>query len=190
MEDIEKKLDNFEKSCYALASEQKNDLEEKFALKVKESIEEELKEYRQKLEKKKKNAFNRMEKEFNSNVWKLENDCKKRLIEKEEELDKQLFESLCEEMKQFTYKDEYLEFLINSITNAMNKIENKNEIIVYITKNDKDRFESELKRFSNNIEIIDDYYIGGCIIKNNNEIIDNTILMNLKERIHEREKNI
>lgn len=190
MEGIEKKLENFEKNCYELANEQKNSLEAKFNLKVKESIDKELKEYKQKLDKKKKNVFNRMEKEFNSNVWEIENDCKKRIIEKEEELDEQLFETLCEEMKQYTYKNEYLEFLINSIIIVINKIVNKSEIVIYITKSDKYRFENEISRFSNNIETIDDSYIGGCIIKNNNEIIDNTILMNLKERIHEREKNI
>lgn len=190
MESIEKKLENFEKSCYELANEQKNNLEERFNLKVRESIEEEVKEYKQKLDRKKENAVSRMEKEFNSNVWKIENDCKKRIIKKEEELYKQLFESSCEEMKQYTYKSEYLEFLINSVTVAINKIANKSEIVIYITKSDKNRFESEISRFSKNIETIEDSYIGGCIIKSNNEIVDNTILMNLKERIHEREKNI
>lgn len=189
MEDIQKKLENFEQSCYKLANQERNTLEEKINLKIKDSVEKELGEYKKKLEKKKKNAFNKMEKEFNSKLWEIENDCKKRLIEKEKEFENEIYSNLCEEMKQFTYKEEYLEFFINCISSSIGKLINKNDIVICVTQKDKDRFFNEINNFSYNIQIIDDSFIGGCILKNENEIIDNTILTNLKEKIHERENN-
>lgn len=189
MSDIEKKLQNFEESCYKLANEERNNLEEKVNQKIKDSIEEELNEYKLKLEQKKKNTLKKMEKNFNSSLWEVENECKKRLIKEENKMQEELFSNVCNEMVEYVQRDEYLEFFINSISGAIKSLNSREQLVIGVTQKDKDRFKNEIENFSHDIEIIDDSFIGGCIVKNNSEIINNTILMNLKEIIHEGKNN-
>ena len=185
MNSIEKKLKKFEEDCYKLANQNRDELEEKVNLKISKAIQDEINEYRNKLAKKKKNTLTKMEKDFNSELWEIENECKKRLIEEEKKMKEELFLDVCNQMKQYVDNAEYEEFFINNILVAVNNLGSTENLVVSVTRKDKDRFLDKIMDFSENIEIIDDSYIGGCIVKNNSEIINNTILMNLKERIHE-----
>lgn len=190
MKTIEEKLKSIEDSCLKLANQDNENLKQEINDKIQAEINEELILYKNKLEKKKKNAFEKMEKEYNSNLWKLENESKQKIIDAEKILKNQLYEELCEKMKAFVLTDEYQDFLRNNIIEAQNMILNKSNLVICVTNKDKDRFFNIIQQYSNNIETLDDSCIGGCIVKNTSEIIDNTILMNLKEKVNEYENNI
>ena len=177
----EEKLQSIENVCNNKARLQKLDLEQKLKDKIGKSIQEEMDKYRNKQEIRKKNTLSKMEKEYNTNLWKLDNEYKQKYINLRIDISNRLMKELKTEMQSYTQTEEYLNYLRKNINNALNSIEDKQNIIIYLTSQDKQRLSQEYT----NIEIMEDKYIGGCIVKGDSQIINNTILENLEEKIDE-----
>lgn len=177
----EEKLQSIENVCNNKARLQKLDLEQKLKDKIGKSIQEEMDKYRNKQEIRKKNTLSKMEKEYNTNLWELDNEYKQKYINLRIDISNRLMKELKTEMQSYTQTEEYLNYLRKNINNALNSIEDKQNIIIYLTSQDRQRLSQEFT----NIEVMDDKYIGGCIVKGDSQIINNTILENLEEKIDE-----
>ena len=177
----EEKLQSIENVCNNKARLQKLDLEQKLKDKIGKSIQEEMDKYRSKQEARKKNTLYKMEKQYNTNLWQLENEYKQKYIELRTSINNRLREELKIELQNYAKSEQYLNYLRKNINNALNSIEDKQNIIIYLTSQDRQRLSQEFT----NIEVMDDKYIGGCIVKGDSQIINNTILENLEEKIDE-----
>ena len=177
----EEKLQSIENVCNNKARLQKLDLEQKLKDKIGKSIQEEMDKYRSKQEDRKKNTLYKMEKQYNTNLWQLENEYKQKYIELRTSINNRLREELKIELQNYAKSEQYLNYLRKNINNALNSIEDKQNIIIYLTSQDRQRLSQEFT----NIEVMDDKYIGGCIVKGDSQIINNTILENLEEKIDE-----
>ena len=96
-------------------------------------------------------------------------------------------EELKEEVKRklqiFTEKEEYLQYLIKTINDSLSVVNNDNSSIIFVTNNDKQKYEEVLNRYNIKIDVLDNDFIGGCKLKNDKlgVIIDNTLKTNLDE---------
>ena len=89
---------------------------------------------------------------------------------------------------------EYEDFLIKNIESALSKIgiedNNLNEIYVYITKQDEEKYINIIKEYYPKIEVkpIDNSYIGGCkcFSKELNIFVDNTLKLSIDEQVENR----
>ena len=96
-------------------------------------------------------------------------------------------EELKEEVKRklqiFNEKEEYLQYLIKTINDSLNVVNNDNSSIIFVTNNDKQKYEEVLNRYNIKIDVLDNDFIGGCKLKNDKlgVIIDNTLKTNLDE---------
>ena len=190
MAEIEKKLKNFEAICISDAKKQKKELEDKINEKTQTTIEDEISKYKEKQENKKNKTLLKLEKEYNTNLWNLENEYHQKDVELEKNLKSRLFEELKNQLIEFTKSEQYESYFKKNIDEALNKISQKKNLIIFVTENDKSKFINFLDNLNYKIETIDDSNIGGCIIQNNEELINNTILENLKEKINEYKGNI
>lgn len=191
MEEInEKILTKFRARCTDQAKVDKANLEAETENKIKEEVNKELEVYRSKLEKKKINAFEKLEKDYNNCVWELENIGKQKIISFEKECKDKILSELKEKMKEFVGSALYEKFLACNVKSAIDMLLEKENFTICVTHQDKEKYGKMLNEFSKNIDVLDDSMIGGCIIKSNLEIIDNTILTNLKEKINENENNL
>lgn len=190
MAEIEEKLKSFETICMSEAKEQKKELEKKIDEKTQTTIQDEIDKYKEKQENKKNKILLKMEKEYNTNLWNLENEYHKKNIELDKDFESRLFEELKNQLIEFTKSEQYESFFKKNIDETINKISQKENLIIFVTENDKNKFTNFLDNLNYKIETIDDSNIGGCIIQNNEKSINNTILENLKEKINEYKGNI
>ena len=186
----EEKLKNFEVICRNEARRQKNELEEQINLKTQGTIQEELEIYRQKQENKKNNQLLKLEKNFNSALWQLENEYKRKLEQEKENLKNILYEELKLDLIKYTESEQYVEYLKKNIEKNAKELGQTENITILVTKKDKEKYLDYLESLRYNIETMEDSFIGGTIAKSQDKLVNNTLLENLKERIHEYESNI
>ena len=134
---------------------------------------------------------------YNTNINNYQtqiNNLKNIIIQKDVELNKNIENKLFEELKtqfiEITQSEKYESYFKKNDYETINKISQKDNLIIFVTKNDKIRFTNFLCNLNYKIETIDDSNIGGCIVQNSEESINNTILENLKEKINEYKGNI
>ena len=92
-------------------------------------------------------------------------------------------EGLKRKLQIFNEKEEYLQYLIKTINDSLNVVNNDNSSIIFVTNNDKQKYEEVLNRYNIKIDVLDNDFIGGCKLKNDKlgVIIDNTLKTNLDE---------
>ena len=183
---IEEKLIDFKNSVEELSNKDFLEIKKKVEAEINDSISQEI----QKYEKKKqaiydKNAQN-MEKNCNKKIYNYEIDCKKKIIAEEKMLREKIKERCIAKLKEFVNQEQYKEYLVNNINTTFYKIEDKNLVDIYLTKNDIEKYGDEF-RITYNSRIIEmpDSYIGGCIVANETKgvFIDNTLLNMLNEKM-------
>lgn len=127
MDRLEGKLHLFKENCNWLATKEKEELENQMNTQINQSIDAELHEYEIKLKKREQEKQTQLEKEYYREIWKLENEAKKKLMKQKERQKKQLEQDLLEKVNQFTMKEEYRDYLIQNIKQAIRKTSEKRE---------------------------------------------------------------
>ena len=177
------KLEKFKEICLDMSNKDKENLKEQLDKKANKKIEKEVDIFNKKLEIKLDKEKIKLEKDFNKKLIDLQLESKKELLAEEEKEKDELFYGCVDKLTKYTNTDEYINLLNKILENSISYFENKENLTICLTNNDKNR-----TNFNNygNIEILEDKYIGGLIIKNNHMIIDNTFLTSLKETNYEK----
>ncbi len=188
MDDLTTKVKKFQDSCLKLAKSEALDLDNKIADNIKLETEDELNRYRKEAKYKLDRQIYKIEKDFNSNIYEAKNSSKIAVISKEKKLMEALEQELVKRLYFFTDLKEYEIFLLNNISDVIEKLEKKEngEITIYITQKDYDKYLTIInKEFGCNVKITKKEIIGGCIGENINEnlLIDNSLSTLLKEEI-------
>lgn len=181
---IEEKLVDFKNSVEEMSNKDYLEIKKKVESEINDSISQEIDKY----EKKKQAIYNKnsqnMEKDCNKKIYNYEIECKKKIIAEEKKLREKIKERCIVKLKEFVGKEQYKEYLINNINSTFYKIEDKNLVDIYLTKNDIEKYGEEI-RISYNSRTIEmpDSYIGGCIVANETQgvFIDNTLMNMLNE---------
>lgn len=183
---LEEKLTDFKNSVEELSNKDYLQIKQEVENEINDSIIQEIAKY----EKKKEFNYNKnvqtIEKECNKKIYNFEIECKKKIIEEEKKIKKEIKEKCIFKLKDFVNQEQYKYFLKINIQNAFDKLENKNSIDIYLTKNDISRFGDEIRTtFGSRIIEMPDDNIGGCIVANESQgiFIDNTLMNTLNEII-------
>jgi V/A-type H+-transporting ATPase subunit E len=186
---IDDKLKLFSKIVFDKIDEEiKGDL--KAFEKEKEEI---LKKEKEKIDKDKKKTINVIEKRSEIKakeiVSKAQVQSQKEILNLKEKMINDLLEELKSKLKEYSQTEEYKSYLYKGIDSAVKKY-NEREFIIYLSKNDYDRYKDELiNRLNDSVQIKEskDDIIGGFILQDKDMKfrVDNTLLNNI---YHEREK--
>lgn len=110
--------------------------------------------------------------EKNRMISKAKLDSKKKILNKREELLNKFIANLEKKARQFTYEEEYKNFLENSVDRVLIGLKDKEHICIYVTDKDRDRYGEIMNRLfvkhdfdSQKISIftLDSEFIGGVI---------------------------
>ena len=158
-------------------------LNEKINTEIEEQINVELTEYVKKQEASYKKQCEKIVKDYNKALFEYEVECKKNVQNVKNIIKKELKEEVKRKLQIFTEKEEYLQYLIKTINDSLNVVNNDNSSIIFVTNNDKQKYEEVLNRYNIKIDVLDNDFIGGCKLKNDKlgVIIDNTLKTNLDE---------
>lgn len=186
---IDDKLKLFSKIVFDKIDEEiKGDL--KAFEKEKEEV---LKKEKEKIDKDKKKTINiierRSEIKAKEIVSKAQIQSQREILNLKEKMINDLLEELKSKLKEYSQTEEYKSYLYKEIDSAVKKY-NEKEFIIYLTKNDYDRYKDELmNRLNDSVQIKEskDDIIGGFILQDKDMKfrVDNTLLSNIH---HEREK--
>ena len=176
--DIDDKIKKFEQSCEKLAQIEAEKLNEKINNEIEGQIESELEDYIKKQEVIYKKQCEKIVKEY-----KVE--CKKNIQNVKDIINRELKEEIKRKLQVFTDGQEYIQYLVKNINDALKIVDNDNCSVIYVTKKDSEKYLETLSKYNLKIEQLDDCFIGGCKIKNDKlgVVIDNTLKSNLDEKI-------
>ena len=180
MDDIKQKLKKFEESCLNIARIEAEETVNQIDNKISENIKQEIQEYEEEKQREYEKKIIKLEHNYNSKIFQLNIDAKHTILQKEEELKKEILTEIVDRLRVFIESEKYEEYLIKNINQSREKlnIEDTDEISIYVTRNDKEKYEEKLRKiFSCNLYDLDDEYIGGAICTNEtkNISVDNTI---------------
>lgn len=181
---INTKLKNFKQNIEDIADKDYKEIDTQVEEEISTLVQQEVSEYEQKKQITYEKYIQKIEKEFNKKIYNYEIKCKKEIIEEEKNIRKAIKEECLQILKDYTEKDEYKSFILNNIKEAIPKIQEKNEIDIYLTKRDILKYGEEIAKIDNfNIAEMPDSNIGGCIVADENQgiFIDNTLLNILNE---------
>lgn len=190
MDQIKSKLEDLRNDCIMQAKNEANEMNNDIDEKIENDIKEKLDEYSKKQEIRFNREIKGIEKQYNTRRYELEKIAKMDLLKRQQEIKMDLINSVAKNMSMFVKSEEYFNYLIKNINNAIDKIgKNRDNITIYITNYDSNRYGKILSsKFNNyNIKTISDDNIGGCkcIDVDSNIIVDNTISLLIRERIEE-----
>ena len=180
------KLIEFAQSVEKLSNNDYKKIEKKVKDEINKSILDELLEYEQKKQINFEKIKKSIEKNYNKKVYNYEVECKKQIIEEEKKITNNIKADAIEFLKKYTDSNNYIYFLQENIRTALNNLEQIQGTTIGLTKKDIEKYESILnEKFGLNIIIIDEKYIGGCVLKNEIQgiYIDNTILNSVNEKL-------
>ena len=184
--EIEKKLKHFEEVCLEMSNTDKNNLKKELDKKAENKIKKELDSYQKKLNNKLEKEKIKLEKDYHKKIVDLELNSKKQILEETHKEENQLFKDCINSLENYIHTPEYIELLNNILKNSINLLDNTDNLTIYLTDNDMKKV-----NFSEygTLKTLDNSYIGGLIIENQDMIIDNTFLANLKEKIYGTKEN-
>lgn len=178
---IDEKLEKFQDTCLEMSNNDKKNLQTELDTKAKSKIEKELAIFKQKLETKFEKEKLQLEKDYNKKIIDLEFDSKKQLLDEDEQEKQQLFNECVQKLEAYTSTDEYIHFLGQILENTISYLENHENVTIYLTNRDAKKV--DFKDYGK-IETLEDTYIGGLMLRNDDMLIDNTLLTNLKEKLY------
>ena len=181
---IDDKIKRFEQSCEKLAQIDAEKLNEKINNEIEDQIETELEEYIKKQEDTYKKQCEKVVKEYNKSLFEYEVECKKNIKNVKDIINRELKDEIERRLQLFTDKQEYIQYLIKNISDAIKIVNNDSSSVIYVTKKDSEKYIDILNRYSFQINQLDDCFIGGCKIKNDKLgiVVDNTLKSNLDEK--------
>ena len=184
--DIKQKVSIFAESCEKLLQKEVNQLNKNINTEIERQIKDELKDYQEKEESAYHKKIEKLEKEFNKQIYSLEMDSKREILEEKKILQKELKKEVISILKDFTKKSDYKIFLMRKIDEAVQKLKNTNTAILRIVDFDNQKYGDEIcEKYKIKIEIMDEHYIGGCILEDKvaGIYIDNTIQNSIEEKL-------
>ena len=113
--DINEKLQQFSQSLQDTSNKEYKQIEKEVDDEIKAGIEEEVQEYEEKKRINYEKTVQRIEKDFNKKIFNYEINCKKEIIDEGKRIKESLKLEAINRLKEFTEKEEYKDFLINSI---------------------------------------------------------------------------
>ena len=114
--DLDNKIKKFEQSCERLAQIDAEKLNEKINTEIEEQINVELTEYVKKQEASYKKQCEKIVKDYNKALFEYEVECKKNVQNVKNIIKKELKEEVKRKLQIFTEKEEYLKYLIKTMT--------------------------------------------------------------------------
>lgn len=180
---IDDKIKKFEQSCERLAQIDAEKLNEKLNIEIEEQIESELAEYVKKQENSYKKQCEKIVKDFNKSLFEYEIECKKNVQNVKEIINKELKEETKKRLELLVNKEEYFQLLLKKIKDSLEVANNDSSSVVFITNRDFQKYNHVLQEYNIKMEQLDDFYIGGCKLKNEKLgiMVDNTLKTSLDE---------
>jgi vacuolar-type H+-ATPase subunit E/Vma4 len=189
MDDVSAKVKKFQESCMKLANDEASSLEKKVNGNIKSETEDEIKKYREDAKNKFERQICKLEKDYNSKKYELKNKSQKTIIHRGKDFLKSLEFELSQRLYMFTdFKEYEIYFLKNLEETLLNlEIENDNEIEIYTTNKDFEKYlkdKSNISNFnflSNNIKSLDNLTLK--FLQTDEEIIGGTIGKNISKKV-------
>lgn len=184
--EIESKLKKFQEVCLDMSNKDKQKLEDTLNKKAESKIQKEIDLYSKKLNSKLEREKIKLEKDFHKKNIDLQLKAKKQLLSEKERENQKLFHDCINSLKNYVNTNEYTNLLHQILENSLNYLDNTDNLTIYVTNRDVNKID-----FSNygKVKTLEDNYIGGLILENNDMIIDNTFLTSLKEKIYGTKEN-
>ena len=184
--EIENKLKKFQEVCLDMSNKDKQKLEDTLNKKAESKIQKETDLYSKKLNSKLEREKIKLEKDFHKKNIDLQLKAKKQLLSEKERENQKLFHDCINSLKSYVNTNEYTNLLHQILENSLNYLDNTDNLTIYVTNRDVNKID-----FSNygKVKTLEDNYIGGLILENNDMIIDNTFLTSLKEKIYGTKEN-
>ncbi len=182
-DNIDKKMEKMEKSSYAIAEKELEELKEENDSYANKKISVMIDDYKDELTKKYYDELNKINREYNKSIFDYEMNQKVKINMFKEKLLNNIYLKIDSEIKSFVNSPEYKDYLFKNVSFTLNKFSNKEKCVIYLTENDYYNFGKEIEeKFNSKIEKINNENIGGCIIVNEIEkiSIDNTIKTNIE----------
>lgn len=184
--EIESKLKKFQEVCLDMSNKDKQKLEDTLNKKAESKIQKEIDLYSKKLNSKLEREKIKLEKDFHKKNIDLQLKAKKQLLSEKERENQKLFHDCINSLKNYVNTNEYTNLLHQILENSLNYLDNTDNLTIYVTNRDVNKI-----NFGNygKVKTLEDNYIGGLILENNDMIIDNTFLTSLKEKIYGTKEN-
>lgn len=182
---IDDKIKKFEQSCEKLAQMDAEKLNEKINNEIEEQIETELEEYIKKQEIAYKKQCEKVVKEYNKSLFEYEVECKKSIQNVKDIINRELKDEIVKRLQVFTDRQEYVQYLLKNINDALKVVDNDSTSVIYVTKKDSEKYFEVLNKYNFQIGQLDDCFIGGCKVKSDKlgVVVDNTLKSNLDEKM-------
>ena len=181
MEMLNQKIEKFRQSAINMANSEAEKVNDEIEKSIDDNVISELKEYELEKQKEYQKKIKKLEHQFNSKVFEENIKAKQIIMQRQRNFEDSIKKEFCNMANSFVNSDKYCDYLIGNIKNAFKniEIENGNQINIYITKRDKERFGKKIcEQYKCNVYEISDNYIGGAICENNSKkvLVNNTIL--------------
>jgi len=183
MDRIQEKLISFEKTVNQDVLTQKANLEDAIEKETADRLDAIRSEYQKIADEKFDKNIKYVEKQVNGDIWVDSVEAKKRILDKKAQIVTDIINAAKSRINDFINSEEYADYLIQSIQEAMTHINNNGTI--YLTSHDKERFSDILQaEFQGKIDIqINDEIIGGCIAEDEDGVVvDNSILSKVEKQ--------
>lgn len=182
---VDDKIKKFEQSCEKLAQIDAEKLNEKINNEIEEQIETELEEYVKKQEATYKKQCEKVVKEYNKSLFEYEVECKKNIQNVKDIINRELKAEIEKRLEAFTDRQEYVQYLVKNINDALNVVDNDSSSVIFVTKKDNEKYFEILNKYNLQVKQLDDCFIGGCKVENDRlgVIVDNTLKSNLDEKM-------
>ena len=180
MVNINQTIEKFKISCFNMANNEANEMFKQIDFSLNENINQEIKEYEKEKQKEYEKKLIKLEHNFNSCIYEANYKAKQKLNQRKKELEEEIKKEFIKIVEIFMDSDQYEEFLIKNIRQAMERlnIETNDEISIFVIKKDKERFEKKIQKiFECSVLELEDSYIGGALLVNQtkNILVNNTI---------------
>ena len=185
-EEISRKLEKIKNNCINTAKQENAELKLENDKTEKELLEKMITEYELEVQKKFENEINKLNRDYNKNIFNYDMESRRKLTKFKDTLILYVHKILIERFVQFSGTEEYKEFLRNNVRQVLSKVNSNESCTIFITNKDMEKYGNDLKNeFGVEVQIIDDNYIGGCMLVNDSErvSIDNTLKNNISERM-------
>lgn len=184
--EIHEKIEIFQKSCDQLLRQEVTKRNQMLDAEIEQQIKNELQEYEEKEEFTYQKKIEKLEKEFNKQIYSSEMESKKEVLNQKKVLQKDLKKEIIQILKDFTKTPEYKDFLFHRIEETLQKLTHTNHAILGMLERDKEKYGNEIGvRYSIAIKVIEEPYIGGCILEDKvaGISIDHTLLNSVQEKL-------
>ena len=187
MIDVDRKISKIEKNCIEMAKQEVKMLEDENNAIINEKKANLVNNYKDELADKYLKDIDNLKKEYNKKIFNYEIQERKKINDLKDSLINKIKQNVENEIIEFVNSSEYKKFLSDSIKCTLDRVENYEECVVYVTENDYKKYGNKLVSKYKNVKLdkTSNNNIGGCIVFDvtNKVLIDNTIKNNIEEQI-------